>query len=156
MYQTGEGYETLLETLEKTGIECRIYGARRDIESEQVEGNLRYQPFSEVKFIDDLATSRGVIAGGGFTLMGEAVYLGKPMLTVPLGGQFEQVLNGKYLEKEGYGMSAVTLDDPKTVHTFLERVDGYAAALEGYQQNGNEELFTALDGLLDRAAAGIL
>ena len=70
-----------------------------------VEGNLRYRPFSEAGFIDDLRTARGVIAGGGFTLMGEAVYLHKPMLAVPLGGQFEQVLNARYLEAEGYGVA---------------------------------------------------
>lgn len=156
VYQTGEGYDALLEVLAKTDIECRIYGARRGIEEEQVEGNLRYQPFSETKFIDDLASSRAVIAGGGFTLMGEAVYLGKPMLTVPLGGQFEQTLNGLYLEREGYGMTAASLDDPKTVHDFLARVEGYAAALSSYEQNGNDELFGVLDELLDRAAAGVL
>ena len=42
---------------------------RRQIQEEQVEGNLRYRPFSEAGFIDDLATARAVIAGGGFTLM---------------------------------------------------------------------------------------
>jgi uncharacterized protein (TIGR00661 family) len=156
VYQTGEGAKTLLETLAKTDIPCRVYGARRDLDSEEVEGNLRYQPFSERKFIDDLASARAVIAGGGFTLMGEAVYLGKPMLAVPLAGQFEQVLNGMYLEREGYGMSAETLDDPKTVHAFLERIDDYAAALAEYEQDGNTELFAALDGLLDRAEAGLL
>ena len=30
--------------------------------------------------------------------MGEAVYLRRPMLAVPVGGQFEQVLNARYLE----------------------------------------------------------
>ncbi len=156
VYQTGEGYDTLLETLRRTGLECRIYGARRGIEEEQAEGNLRFMPFSETQFIEDLATARAVIAGGGFTLMGEAVYLGKPMLTVPLEGQFEQVLNGIYLEKEGFGMSATSLDDPATVHSFIERVSDYAAALANYEQDGNRELFDTLDGLLDRAAAGLL
>ncbi len=156
VYQTGEGAETLLATLAKSNIECRVYGARRDIDEEQIEGNLRYQPFSEDKFIRDLATSRAVIAGGGFTLMGEAVYLHKPMLTVPLAGQFEQVLNGKYLEAAGYGKMAETLEDPNTVHAFLDRVDAYAAALASYTQDGNSELFATVDGLLDRAASGLL
>ncbi len=156
VYQTGEGHEALLETLRSTGIECRIYGARRGIEQEQIEDNLRYQPFSETKFIDDLASSRAVIAGGGFTLMGEAVYLGKPMLAVPLRGQFEQVLNGAYLVDKGYGMSATTLDDPRSITTFVERVDEFATALADYRQQGNDELFATVDGLLDRAAAGVL
>src|SRR5262249_47525844 len=93
VYQTAEGHDELAETLAKTGLECRIYGMRRTIKEDQVEGNLVYRPFSETVFIDDLATARAVIAGGGFTLMGEAVYLRKPMLSVPLAKQFEQVMN---------------------------------------------------------------
>jgi uncharacterized protein (TIGR00661 family) len=156
VYQTGEGYDELLKTLADTKLECRIYGARRGITEEQVEGNLRYQPFSEDKFIDDLASSRGVIAGGGFTLMGEAVYLHKPMLSVPLGGQFEQILNGRYLQAMGFGATAMTLDDPKTIHDFLEQLPAYQKSLASYAQNGNTELFQTLDSLLDRAAAGVL
>ena len=155
VYQTGEGYGTLAETLSKTGLECRIYGMRRGITEDQVEGNLRYRPFSEQGFIDDLATCRGVIAGGGFTTMGEAVFLRKPMLSVPLGGQFEQVMNARYLEKVGYGKGADSLDDPKTVMDFLAAVPRCEEALASYSQDGNNDLFKALDERLDRVAAGV-
>ena len=155
VYQTAEGNETLADTLQKTGLECRVYGMRRGIDAEQVEGNLRYRPFSEAGFIEDLATARGVIAGGGFTLMGEAVYLHKPMLAVPVGRQFEQVLNSRYLEREGYGRFAPTLEDPKTVHDFVAAIPECEAALAKYEQDGNRELLAAVDHHLDRAAAGV-
>jgi uncharacterized protein (TIGR00661 family) len=156
VYQTAEGYAGLAGTLAQTGIECRIYGMRRGIEEEQVEGTLRYRPFSEEGFVDDLASCRAVIAGGGFTLMGEAVYLQKPMLAVPLGRQFEQLLNARYLEREGYGRFAATLDDPATIHDFVEAIPGCEEKLSNYVQNGNQALFEHLDALLDRAAAGLL
>jgi uncharacterized protein (TIGR00661 family) len=156
VYQTSEGHDSLSGTLAKTGLECRIYGMRRGITAEQREGNLRYMPFSEDGFIDDLASSRAVIAGGGFTLMGEAVYLRKPMLAVPMRRQFEQVMNAKYLEIEGYGQFAETLDDPATVTRFLEAVPECEKKLAGYSQNGNQLLFDALDQSLDRGAAGVL
>lgn len=155
VYQTAEGYEGLAETLQKTGLECRVYGMRRTIEEEQVEGNLRYRPFSEAGFIADLASARAVIAGGGFTLMGEAVYLHKPMLSVPVSGQFEQVLNGRYLEKLGYGRHAESLADPKVVQDFITAIPGCEEALATYRQDGNRELLGELDQLLDRAAAGV-
>ncbi|MFO0663534.1 MAG: glycosyltransferase family protein [Polyangiaceae bacterium] len=155
VYQTGEGYDSLPGTLKKTGVECRIYGMKRDLKIEERDGNLRYMPFSEATFISDLATSRAVIAGGGFTLMGEAVYLHKPMLSVPVGRQFEQVMNGRYLQKLGYGQMAEGLSDPSTVHAFLERVPDCKKALAGYRQNGNEDLLRAVDEFLDRAAAGV-
>jgi uncharacterized protein (TIGR00661 family) len=155
VYQTAEGHEELAETLQRTGLECRVYGMRRSITEEQVEGNLRYRPFSEAGFIADLASARAVIAGGGFTLMGEAVYLHKPMLSVPVSGQFEQVLNGRYLQKLGYGRFAESLDDPKTIFDFVAAIPACEEALSRYEQRGNDALLAELDGLLDRAEAGV-
>jgi uncharacterized protein (TIGR00661 family) len=148
VYQSAEGHEALADTLQRTGLECRVYGMRRGLEGEQVEGNLRYRPFSEAGFIADLATARGVIAGGGFTLMGEAVYLHKPMLAVPIGGQFEQVLNARYLQKLGYGRCADTLDDPATVREFVSAIPACEEKLEAYTQEGNHALLRALDAKL--------
>jgi uncharacterized protein (TIGR00661 family) len=156
IYTTGEGNTALAAALAQSGIECRIYGMRRDLTAEVVEGNLRYQPFGEATFIDDLASCRAVIAGGGFTLMGEAVYLHKPMLAVPLARQFEQVLNARYLAHEGYGRAADNLDDPKTVHEFIEAIPACEARLATYAQDGNREIFAALDHFLDKAAAGVI
>lgn len=148
VYQSMEHNDGLLDTLQTTGLECRVYGARRGLEQEQVEGNLRYRPFSELGFIDDLASCRAVIAGGGFTLMGEAVYLHKPMLSVPIRGQFEQVLNARYLEKLGYGRYAESLDDGATVLSFLQQLPRCEEALSTYAQAGNEQLLLALERAL--------
>ncbi len=155
VYQTAEGHGALVEALAASGVECRIYGLRRGLEEEQVEGNLRYRPFSEHGFVEDLASCRGVIASGGFTLMGEAVYLHKPMLAVPLGRQFEQIMNARYLEQLGYGRFAADLDDASTIAEFLEAIPRCAEALASYAQDGNRELLGAVDEQLDRCAAGV-
>ncbi|MBI5499140.1 MAG: teichoic acid biosynthesis protein [Deltaproteobacteria bacterium] len=154
VYQTAEGHEALAGILARSGRECRIYGMRRDIMEEEVEGNLRYRPFDEAGFIADLASARAVIAGGGFTLLGEAVFLHKPVLSVPVRGQFEQVLNGRYLERDGYGMTAPEIDEA-VLGRFLERLDACEERLAGVTQDGNKDLFAALDSHLDRAAAGV-
>jgi uncharacterized protein (TIGR00661 family) len=128
---------------------------RRGITEEQREGTLRYRPFHEERFIEDLASARAVIAGGGFTLMGEAVALHKPMMSVPVGRQFEQVLNARYLEHLGFGLHAERADDPKAIAAFLERVPSCEAALARYEHDGNRSLFAKVDELLDRAEAGL-
>ena len=112
------------------------------------DGNLRFRPFSEPAFIEDLATCRGVIAGGGFTLMGEAVFLHKPMLAVPLAGQFEQFLNARYLEREGFGMFAENFEDPATVRAFLDRTATLTRNLARYQQKDNRAILDAIDEFL--------
>lgn len=155
VYQTQVGNEALVAALTESGIECRIYGMHRDLSSEQVEGNLRFRPFSELGFIDDLASARAVVAGAGFTLMGEAVYLGKPMLAVPLEGQFEQLLNARYLAHEGYGRAAEKGIDQDNLAGFLAELPHYRERLQRYRQDGNRLLLDAVDHQLDKAAAGL-
>jgi len=151
VYQSGAN-EALQTALAATGLECRIYGMRPGLTEEAQDGALRFMPFSEDRFITDLATCRAVIAGGGFTLMGEAVFLRKPMLAVPLAGQFEQLLNARYLEREGYGMWAADLDDPSVIPRFLARTEDCARKLAAYRQDGNRELLAGVDEFLHRAA----
>src|SRR4029079_9685598 len=112
----------LEHALAASGLPCRIYGMRPGGTEAASDGALSFLPFSEAGFIADLANCRAVIAGGGFTLMGEAVYLHKPMLALPLEGQFEQALNARYLEREGFGMCADDLSDASVLPRFLERV----------------------------------
>ena len=155
VYQTAAGDERIADVLRAARIECRIYGLRRDIEAEVVEGDLRFRPFSDAGFIEDLATCRGVVASGGFTLMSEAVYLGKPLLSVPIAGQFEQLMNARWLQRLGYGMCAEQLEEAPLA-AFLERLPACEEKLAAYEQDGNEITFAALDELLARAAAGRL
>lgn len=155
VYQTAEGHESLSRTLAAAGVECRVYGMDRTLKEDRIEGNLRFRPFDERRFIEDLATARAVVAGGGFTLMGECVYLGKPMLALPVGRQFEQVLNARYLEQLGYGRAADALD-ARSLTAFLDAVPECERRLGEYTQPGNQTLFETVDRLLDRAQAGVL
>ncbi len=143
VYQTAAGSETLVRTLHRAGLPCRLYGVRRDLEEDLVDGDLVYRPFSETGFLDDLRTARAVIAGGGFSLLSECVYLHKPVLSLPVSGQFEQVLNARYLERLGYGAYAEA-PTPEAIGAFLEHLQHHERALAGYVQDGNNEALAAL------------
>ncbi len=148
VYQTGEGVGPLAELLDDSGFECRVYGMRRDLDEDVVEGNIRHRPFSETAFIDDLASARAVIASAGFTLMGEAVYLGVPMLAIPLGNQFEQTLNARYLQLEGYGRAAEALTDRDALADFIAHLPEYEERLATFEHDRNQSLFDTIDRLL--------
>jgi uncharacterized protein (TIGR00661 family) len=143
VYQTAAGSETLVRALHETGLQCRLYGVRRDLDEDLVDGMLVYRPFSETVFLDDLRTARGVIAGGGFSLLSECVYLRKPALSIPVAGQFEQTLNARYLQRLGYGEYAEA-PTPEAIAAFLERLPQHERALRGYTQDGNNEALAAL------------
>lgn len=154
VYQTAVGHDALPDALAHAGLECRVYGMRRDLTEDLVVGNLRYRPFDERSFIEDVASARAVISGGSFTVMGECVYLHKPLLACPVQGQVEQVVNARYLERMGYGRTASTID-ADAVRSFLQAVPSCEERLDGYAQQGNDALWDALDHELDKLAAGL-
>lgn len=144
VYQTADTFTDLIPTLQKmSDRRFLVYGFKRYEEL----GNVTLKDFSETGFVDDLASARAVIAGGGFSLMGEAVYLRKPMLSVPLKGQFEQTLNALYLQKLGYGEYHRELS-PEGITNFLANTDRYADALADYDQDGNAKILRGLDRLI--------
>jgi uncharacterized protein (TIGR00661 family) len=154
VYQTYTTNQDLPVMLRRTGIECRVYGLRRDLREEERDGNLVYKPFSEGGFIEDLRTARAVVASAGFTLMGEAVYLHKPMLAEPVAKQFEQILNARYLEKEGYGLATGQITQPK-LDEFLQRMPEFERNLSRYSQDGNKGVLSKLESVLADATQGI-
>jgi uncharacterized protein (TIGR00661 family) len=147
VYQTSDSFTELVPMLRRLPGTFYVYGLGRD---EQL-GNVTLKSFSEQGFVDDLASARAVITGGGFSLMGEAVYLGKPVLSVPLVGQFEQTLNALELSKLGYGEYHAQLEE-KTVGSFLERESEYAHKLSAHRQDRNAAILVAVDQLIARVA----
>lgn len=144
VYQSGGVDPRLVDSLRASDVECRVYGVRRGISEEIVEGNLVHRPFDEKSFIEDLRTCRGVVATGGATLMSESIHLGKPVLATPIAGQFEQNMNSYYLEQLGYGRNAQCID-AGTVGRFLTETSRFEDALAAYERVGNSDLIRALD-----------
>jgi uncharacterized protein (TIGR00661 family) len=149
VYQTAASNNELVPTLNKLPYRFKVYGMRR----EGSEGNVTLCAFSPTGFVDDLRTARGVIAGGGYSLMGEAVHLHVPMLSVPIEGQYEQVLNARYLAHLGYGDWAGALD-VGALERFLARTDDFAEKLEAYRPQDNGMLAACLTELLTLADIG--
>lgn len=154
VYQTSASYVELLDVLAKLPIECRVYGYLRadakppagtpEGDDVRYASNVLLRAFSEEKFIDDLASSRAVVAGGGFTVLGEAVYLGKPIYSVPIHKHFEQIVSARYLQKLGYGEHHHEVTEEK-LRKFLSNSDAYADALTNHAQNGNQLLLDSVD-----------
>lgn len=114
-------------------------------------GRLTYHAFQDDAFIRDLATCRAAVGSAGAGLLSETAALGKPMLALPIGGHWEQFLNGAYHERAGYGESAARLT-PSVLASFLERAPFYERNLAAVGHDGNASLLMALDRCLAGAA----
>ena len=90
---------------------------------------------------------KAVVSNGGLSLIGEAVYLGKPVYSVPVKHQFEQIMNARYLEELGYGLNAESIDGD-LLRMFLREQSRYAARVAKHKQDGNEVLFATVDKLV--------
>ena len=114
--------------------------------------NITFRPRSAGGFLEDLRTARAVITGGGFSLLSEAVFLGKPVLAVPLDGQFEQLMNARYLEREGFGACARDIG-PGTLDAFLAGLPGFEAQLGAYEQEATRRRWRRSRQTVTAAAA---
>ncbi len=109
-------------------------------------GRVAFKAFDEPSFLDDLASCAYVVCGGGHTLISEALHLGKPVLSIPVRGAFEQFLNAHYLERLGYGMRAdLATFSPRILREFEAQLDGYRGRIGRGAFCGNDAVFAAFD-----------
>lgn len=66
-----------------------------------VKNNAEVFPICNADFLSSLASSKGLLTGGGFEGPAEALFLGKKVLSVPMVHQYEQQCNALALEKMG-------------------------------------------------------
>ena len=148
VYQTAMGDSRLLPALAAVpNQKFVVYGHGQDSRYPNIE----VRPFDEGRFVEDLASSRAVIANGGFTTLSEAVCLEKPVLSIPLRRQTEQELNAAWLDHLGYGMRGESLD-PSEIRRFLERLDDFRTNHDPRLRSGTADALTTLDRVLAEAA----
>lgn len=131
----------LLRGLDKKFI---VYG----LDKEFKERNITSKNFSEKEFIKDLESCKGVIANGGFTFLSEALYLHKPILTVPFEKQYEQILNAVYIKKLEYGEHTKKLTKEE-ITNFIKNIKLYNRRLKEYKREDNSKIIKKLDEIIE-------
>lgn len=137
------GAAELADLLKTVPGQFLCYGFDR----EGQDHNLEFHKPGLDSFLNDLSRCRAVIANAGFSLISEALYLGKPYLAWPVKRQFEQIFNAFYIEQMGYGMYRDELNR-EDVELFLSRLAGYKEKLATYPRTDNSVLFAELNQLI--------
>jgi uncharacterized protein (TIGR00661 family) len=127
--------------MQELGIPVVVYGTTRRGE----DRNLSFRPPSNRPFIEDLAACRAVFSTAGNQLVGEAMWLRKPLLVMPE-HTVEQRLNAAAVERLGIGMQVhheqVTCDSFRRLLADEER---YGEAAVRGARDGRVEAITALE-----------
>jgi uncharacterized protein (TIGR00661 family) len=119
------------------------YGFGREGQS----GNILYKKPSVDRFMEDLFAAKAIVANAGFSLMTEALHLGKPYLAIPIKHQFEQIFNAYWLNKLGYGTYWEELNKER-IESFLYNLPRYGERLSTYPRQGNTALLDKVDALI--------
>ena len=143
VYQTSAARSELIAALRAVPDQQFVLYARGAEPS--VAGNVLVRAFDEQRFLTDLASSRAVICNGGYTLIAEALYLGKPVLSMPLRHQGEQELNAAYLAELGLGRALRELD-PVAIRDFTRAAAQRTATRIAA---GNTRALATIDHLLE-------
>jgi len=143
VYQTAVATAELLAALRAIPSVPFVVYAREGVGE---QGNVSVRAFDEERFLADLASARAVICNGGYTLMSEALYLGKPILSLPLRHQGEQELNAAYLQALGLGVAMRRLDF-SALRAFV-RSPPSGARLPA----GNARAFATIDRLIEEVS----
>ncbi len=143
VYQTSPSYKKLPSVLKKLPQEFIVYGYGEGAK-ERKEKNLLFRKFNEEQYIVDLRTADAVIINGGFMVLSEALYLQKPIFAVPIKRQFEQIVNGHYLNKLGYGR-AVKEIMVENFTQFLEKKEQYRKNIKRINWDKNKKFFIVLE-----------
>lgn len=140
VYQTSSSSTRLPELLKQLPFHFKVFAFER----EGVDGNITYYPRSDIRFIEEVGGASWVLTNGGYTLMSEALYLGKPVFSLPVDWQFEQWLNAYYLQELGYGLMCGELRD------FKSKIQEFLGGLDRYKKNIVRENFFGNDLAITR------
>lgn len=144
VYQTSHSYDYLIPVLKQLKNEkFMIYKSAHH----GADQNIVYREFSEENFLEDLRTCKAIITNGGFSLISEALYLKKPILSVPVRGQFEQILNAIYLEKEGFGKFYEKLSKD-AIADFIKNIKVYEKSLKKFNKVGNVDVIRKMEEII--------
>lgn len=136
VYQTSSSFTHLPALLKQLPFQCKVFAFERT----GVDGNLSYFPRSDTRFIEEVGGASWILTNGGYTLMSEALYLGKPVFSLPVDWQFEQWLNAWHLQDLGYGLMCEDFRDfAVKIREFIGRLDDYRRKIARENFFGNEQ-----------------
>lgn len=115
-YMVNPGYADEVLTFAKKYPQWKIkaYWDKKDAaESEYPLPNLSFHRVNDRTFLEDMASCRGLVCTAGFESVCEAMYLEKPVMMIPVAGQYEQACNALDGEASGAGISSLDFDFSK-------------------------------------------
>lgn len=112
-YMVNDGYSKEIEAWHQRHPEVRVqsfWDKKGMPDPYVVDDTLTFHQLSDTKFLELMRTCKAYVSTAGFESICEAMYLGKPVMMVPVQGHYEQMCNALDARKAGAGISSTSFD----------------------------------------------
>ena len=110
---------------------------------DKIDGNLEYRK-TKPNLYKEIAECKAVITNGGHTLITEAIYFKKPIYSIPIKHQFEQLTNAHYLDLLEYGESHKKIE-VSTLKSFIKNIPYYKEKLSKHKYKNEKPFLKRVD-----------
>lgn len=111
MVNPGYGEEVIRYAKKYPHLQIKAYWDKKEAaEVENPLPNLSFHRVNDRTFLEDMAACKGLVCTAGFESVCEAMYLGKPVIMIPVAGQYEQACNALDAEASGVGIASADFD----------------------------------------------
>lgn len=142
--------ENVMASLESLNRDVRVYG----LGARSPRGRIQFRPVSDEAFLEDLRSCDALISNAGNQLVGEAMFLGKPVLAIPEQNNFEQYINAHFVRQSNAGDWLENRDvSPQTLGRFMNRLDEYREGIDRRRLYGNPQALAAIQNHLPGSGA---
>ena len=100
-------------------------------------------PINDTLFLEMMSRARGLASTAGFESVCEAMYLGKPVMMVPIEGHYEQYCNSRDAFKAGAGIFSENYDLSKLSH-FSSTFDGSNPWFKNWVANAKHRIYNEI------------
>jgi uncharacterized protein (TIGR00661 family) len=131
-YMVNDGYSQEIIDWNRKNPETRLHvfwDKKNEPEVKQVSKTLTFHQLNSEKFLDMMVHCKGLVTTAGFESICESMYLGKPVLMIPVSGQYEQACNAIDAMKAGAGIR----DDWFDISKLIEFIPSYKPTKEAFR-----------------------
>ena len=107
IYMVNPGYGTEVERFHQANPDVPMHcfwDQKEKPEEWKVDETLTFHQLDDKKFLKKMASCHGYVTTAGFESVCEAMYLGKPVMMIPVKGHYEQSCNAIDAQKAGAGI----------------------------------------------------
>jgi len=119
VYLVNNGYARELANWHRQNESVTLHCFTDSITAQDIDythHNFNIHPINDKAFLDKMAQAKGLATTAGFESVCEAMYLGKPVLMVPIKGHFEQFCNSRDAYRAGAGLYDTTFNVSRLIN----------------------------------------